>query len=727
MRALHALDPGEVGGHRLLARLGAGGMGVVYLARTTDGTLVALKVIRSEYAAEPTFRERFRREARLASGLTGRWLVAVTAADAEAHEPWLATAFVPGPSLAEAVDGHGPLPPHTVAQLGSRLAEALAEVHGAGLVHRDVKPGNVLLALDGPRLIDFGIAQEPGATALTEPGAVVGTPGYLAPEQVRSGGEALPASDLFALGCVLAYAATGRRPFGTGNPGAVLYRTVHESPDPTGLERLPPALRELLTRCLAKNPADRPRAAELAHALAACAPAAPRPDGWLPSAVLRLVADRSARALDPPPRQPNPGAPQEPTAGAARALSRRRVLAVGGSAAAVIAASGTAAAVLLTTRRSTPRSSAAGNPPTVHTVGLQAALTGGQREDGQAQARGAQLAVARHNARKDARFRLALTPYDDRGEAAPAKDVARRLLADRTVRGVIGPTTVTATRAAVPLYGEGAMPVVLVSVDGDALDGLTSAATRTLCVTAAPTGYRNLPVLAYLSRVRKVGRTAVVEDRAAGGTAADMARDLRETPPGGGTATVHPVAATTDDFRPAVAAALATHPEGVVYAGTSPTRAAACARALAAAGFTGPRVTFEPVMRAAFTQSAGESAEGWVFGAPYSRPQSSGTEAARAFTAAYRDRYGEPPARWAAEAYDAVGLIAACLDVLGGGADITAGQVAERMFKLTYAGVAKPVHFTQGLVHSLLPEDTSFLYRVEDGRFSFLGRYDQVK
>ena len=743
MRALYAQDPGELGGQRLLARLGAGGMGVVYLARTADGTLVALKVIRAEYAADRAFRERFRREARLARGFTCRWLVPVTAADAEAREPWLATAFVPGPSLAEAVDGHGPLPLAVVTKLGARLAEALTEVHGAGLVHRDVKPGNVLLALDGPRLIDFGIAQSPGLTALTEPGAIVGTPGYLAPEQARTGGEAAPASDMFALGCVLAYALTGQRPFGLGDPAAVLYRTVHEEPDVPGLDRLPLPLRTAITGCLAKDPAGRPTAAELARSLRDIDQMSTGPDqqaaphqqttpaegftsapsaDWLPSAVLRLVADRSARALDPPPRQSGPTALLEPTvAGEGRAPSRRRIFAIGGSAVAVLAASGTA--ILLTNRQDTTQGGAAQNLPT-HVIGFQAALTGDQKEVGLAQERGARLAVAAHNARKNTRFRLALTSYDDRGEAGRAKEGARKLLTERSLCAVIGPTTVAAARAAVPLYAKASTPVLLVSADYDAL-GLSSATERTLCVTTAPSRYRTLPVLAYLTWVRKVERTSVVQDQAAP-EMAETARGLRETPPSEGTATVHPVASGTDDFGPAVAAALATQPEAIVYAGTSPTRAAACARALATAGFTGPRVTFESVKRPAFLEAAGEAAEGWVFEAPYSEPQSSDSMAAHAFTSTYRDRYGAPPARWAAEAYDAVGLIAASLDAHGGGAGITPGQVAERLFKLSYDGVAKPIRFNQDITHGLRPENTSFLYQVKDGKFRFLGRYDQV-
>lgn len=897
MRALRAGDPDELGGHRLLARLGAGGMGVVYLARTGVGTLVALKVIRPEHAANPAFRARFRREVRLATGLTGRWVVPVTAADAEARAPWLATAFVPGPALVEAVDGYGPLPPYAVAALGARLAEALAEVHAAGLVHRDVKPGNVLLALDGPRLIDFGIAHDSGATALTAPDAVIGTPGYLAPEQIPAGGRAGPASDVFALGCVLAYAATGRRPYGSGNPAAVLYRTMHEAPDLAGLDMLPRGLRTAITDCLAREPGDRPTAAELTSALAAEAsaagtpavagppadtgpspdaagrpgaepppgggpvdprvPAPPPPDAathvlrdegaaaaetlpyapagstegggagrrtgagelaedrpaaapgggtgdppaggdgsaedrpgsdpraaagtgdprspgvraedgpddagpgdrapadrapgaptapapapvavphadprdWLPSPVLRLVAERSARALDPPPRQTArtdavPPAPEDATATAAAgrsAPSRRRFLAVGGSAAAVLAASGSGAAVLFATRGGSSGGGGASRNPTTHAIALHAALTGDHKAAGIAQERGARLAVARHNARDDARFRLSLAPYDDGGEAGRARDVARRVLRESSVRAVLGPTTVESLRVAAPLYGEESMPAVDVSVDIDAA-GVSANEVQSLVVTRLSGAYHHHPTLDYLTRVHGVVRTAVVEDRAAGDAIQGIVRSLRETPPGEGEIGFHPVAASAG-FGPAVAAALATRPEAVVYAGTSAERAAACARAVAEAGFEGPRTSYEPVMRPAFLRAAGEAAEGWVFSAPYTAAEQGKSKAARDFTAAYRERYDGPPPRWAAEAYDAVDLIAAALDALGGGPDIVAGQVAERIVEVSHTGVAKPIRFSQNLLHLLRPEEAAFLYEARGGEFRLLGRYDQV-
>ncbi|WP_405835760.1 bifunctional serine/threonine-protein kinase/ABC transporter substrate-binding protein [Streptomyces sp. NBC_01518] len=721
MRALRAEDPEELGGHRLLARLGAGGMGVVYLARTSDGSLVALKVIRAEYAADPAFRARFRREVRLATGLAGRWVVAVTAADTEAREPWLATAFVPGPSLAEAVDGLGPLPADAVVTLGAQLAEAVGELHAVGLVHRDVKPGNILLVPDGPRLIDFGIAKGAGTTALTAPDAVVGTPGYLSPEQTRSrGGEVGPASDLFSLGCVLAYAATGRRPFGTGEAPAVLYRTVHEPHDPTGLAQLPPFLRTVIDGCLTKDPAQRPTAAEVQSALTDNGPST-TPD-WLPPAVLRLVAERSARALDPPPRTEGP--PEAPNTPTAQGFSRRRILTIGGSAAAVLAASGTGAVVLLA--RGHPAASGSHHDLPTHTLALHADLTGTQKELGKAQMQGAQLAVAAHNARKNVNYRLALVPYDDGGDAAQARTTAHRVLARPSVIAVVGPSTTAGAHAAAPLYAAASMPVVLVSAADDAA-GLSTTTLRTLCVTRASASSRTLPVLYYLTRTRPSHRTAVIQDDAAGETAVDVSRNLVETPPCGGTTSVHQVAATTSDFGPVVSRALATHPQTVVYGGTSPLRAAACARALATARFTGAVTGFEPVMRAGFLTTAGRTAEGWVIEAPYTEAQSATTPAAKAFTVAYRARYGEPPGRWSAEAYDAVGLIARALDALGTATAIEPAQVAERLFHTAYDGVAKPIRFVQGTTHALDPENTGFLYQVRDGAFRFLGRYDQVR
>ena len=255
MEPLRTGDPSRIGRYRLLRRLGAGGMGVVFLARAPGGAIAAVKTVRSSYADESGFRARFRREVEAARQVSSPWVVPLLDADADAETPWLATSYVPGPSLAETVDAFGPLSLASVRVLGLRLAEALEAVHGAGLVHRDVKPGNVLLAPDGPRLIDFGIARAPEATALTSSGVIVGSPGFLSPEQARArGGEIGPPSDVFSLACVLAFAATGVRPFGDGGAAGVLLRTIYEEPDPAAL---PDGLAPLL-RCLPAQGSGRP-------------------------------------------------------------------------------------------------------------------------------------------------------------------------------------------------------------------------------------------------------------------------------------------------------------------------------------------------------------------------------------------------------------------------------------------------------------------------------------
>ncbi|MFJ3728790.1 serine/threonine-protein kinase [Streptomyces sp. NPDC090045] len=286
-------DPRTVGGYRLEGRLGAGGMGVVYRAQSLSGRQVAVKVIRPELAGDPAFRQRFRREVTAARQVSGAFTAPVVDADAEAEAPWLATLFVTGPSLAERVHEQGPLPAVEVWLLAAGLVEALRDIHRVRLVHRDLKPGNVLLAQDGPRVIDFGIARAvdgSDATALTGTGVVVGTPPFMAPEQFRRG-EVGPAADVFALGSVLVHAATGHGPFDGDHAHAVGFRVVYEDPDLTGLA---PELVPLVESCLAKDPADRPTVPDLltllearqsaaggadAPAPAPAAPTAPAPPG----------------------------------------------------------------------------------------------------------------------------------------------------------------------------------------------------------------------------------------------------------------------------------------------------------------------------------------------------------------------------------------------------------------------------------------------------------------
>ncbi|MER7704371.1 protein kinase [Kitasatospora sp. NPDC097605] len=260
MMRLRREDPRIVGPYRLHRRLGAGGMGVVYLGSDRRGQRVALKLIRSELAEDVEFRTRFAREIAAASRIRGGCTARVMGSDIEADRPWLATAYVPGPSLYKRVGDEGALGWPEVARIGAALADGLVKVHEAGVVHRDLKPSNILLSPRGPRIIDFGIAWSRGASTLTHVGTAVGSPGFLAPEQVR-GAAVTPATDVFAFGATLAYALTGDTPFGSGASSEVmLYRVVHEEPD---LSAVPPQLAPLIRACLAKEPAERPGAAAL--------------------------------------------------------------------------------------------------------------------------------------------------------------------------------------------------------------------------------------------------------------------------------------------------------------------------------------------------------------------------------------------------------------------------------------------------------------------------------
>lgn len=300
MQPLEAGEPLSIGAYRLLGRLGAGGMGRVYLGRSAGGRTVAVKVVHPHFALDEQFRARFRLEVDAARRIGGQWTAPVLDADPDAPVPWVAHGYVAGPPLSEAVTEHGPLPEQAVRTLGAGLAEALAAVHGQGLIHRDVKPSNVLLALDGPRLIDFGIARAIDATAsLTSTGVSVGSPGYMAPEQIR-GLDVSGSADVFSLGAVLAYAATGSAPFLGDSSAVLLYKVVHEEPE---LGELEGGLRDVIASCLAKDPAGRPTPAELARQLVPGGAAAAVAAGWLPGPLVREVSRSAVALLDLEPQE----------------------------------------------------------------------------------------------------------------------------------------------------------------------------------------------------------------------------------------------------------------------------------------------------------------------------------------------------------------------------------------------------------------------------------------
>ncbi|MCZ7462265.1 bifunctional serine/threonine-protein kinase/ABC transporter substrate-binding protein [Streptomyces sp. WMMC940] len=654
-------DPPRIGGYRLLRRLGAGGMGVVYAGRSAGGDLAAVKVIQPQWADEPGFRARFRREVEAARRVSDPWVVPLLDADVEARAPWLATGYVPGPSLAEAVAACGPMPPRAVRLLGKALARALCAVHAAGLVHRDVKPGNVLLALDGPRLIDFGIARFASPTAVTgaagertddgEPtgtGVVVGTPGFLAPEQARAAETGRP-GDVFSLGCVLAYCVTGRLPFGTGAVEAQLYRTVHDAPDLEGI--VDGELAALLERCLAKDPAARPTAAEVDASLAEDAP-----DGathWLPDPVVRLVAGHSAEALALLDAE---ATVVDPSRGQRAAPARRRVLAWAAGATVLAAGGGAALWATIGPDDTGAGNAAAGRPRRV--LGLQADLTGPGKDEGKAQERGALLAVKEFNARGERPFTAVLEVADDRGEEARAVTVARRLTGRLDILAVLGPTSDRTALAVQGVYDEAGLPLLSVSTGLAVSYNLTQPQYH---FRVAPTSRATVIGEGKVLKERGVRRLGMLWDRS-GTTGASETALLGQRVFAENGLDVHPriVPRGTTSFGDVVAEILARGVDSFFFAG-APAGAVAVVRELSERGFDGLRLLGHAAVDAAFLREAGAAAEGWLTVTPYLAPTAGPL---KDFTAAHQDLHGRTPDVWAAEAYDATRMVLARLTTL---------------------------------------------------------------
>ncbi|MDI3405649.1 bifunctional serine/threonine-protein kinase/ABC transporter substrate-binding protein [Streptomyces cavernicola] len=721
-------DPSAIGGHRLLGRLGAGGMGVVYLGRSAAGALAAVKVVLPELADEPDFRARFRREVEAARRVVSPWAAPVTGAGPDEPTPWLATEFVPGPSLGEEVRRSGPLPTHSVRALGRMLAAALRAVHAAGLVHRDVKPANVLLAVDGPRLIDFGIARSAGRTALTATGLVAGTPGFLSPEQAEARtGQLGPPSDVFSLGCLLAYASTGRAPFGEGAAEAMLYRTVHDEPDLAGIggtggaDPDADALRALLTECLAKDPAARPAPEQIESRLAG----ADEPGGgWLPDHVVRDIADRSARMLalpgieatlaDRPTDPTDPANPTDPTAPTSTAVpaagvaSRRRFLLLG-SGGALLAAGGGAA--LWAWSRGDD------SPPDADrwALGVHADLSGPGKSDGRAHEQGVRLAVEQYNARRDKPFPLDLRTADDGGSERRARSAAQRLVQDRGVLAVVGPTSDACVDGAVGTYEEALLPMLLVKPGAFRLVGRRYRAPLHCRPLVYALGFG---LAIQLTRQEKVSYPGLLQDRTTDPVAWEITQGVADAMRKEKTR-FHPrvVPAGLDDLGPQVGEMLRAKVDSFVYAGHAE-GAVSVARKLADAGFDGPRLGTEELADAAFLDGAGEAAEGWLLGTSYVDPERL-PEAAE-FVRAFRRRFDASPGRYAVEAYDAANLaIDRLVRAARDGRPPERARLAELLRAAEFRGVTKPLSFNRD--NGRYEGELCYRHRVENSKLRFLG------
>jgi serine/threonine protein kinase len=359
-------DPPWIGRYRLTARLGAGGMGVVYLGQADDGQQVAVKVLRPEYAGDAEFRTRFQREVAAMARVRNRYTVQVLDADPDSATPFLATDFADGPSLSEHVNAQGPLHPEAVVRLAAALAEAIAAIHAAGVTHRDLKPSNVLLTSAGPKVIDFGIAQVADTVSITKTGMAVGSPGYMAPEQVT--GHAGQEADIFTWALIVAFAASGQPPYGVGETIGILHRILNENPN---ISAVPPQLMPLVQAALAKDPGYRPRAVDLLRELSPEAAAGMAPPtavdrGMAPRTTVDGQARRSVRDDDFEGNtgrtraiSPDPEWTRGMSAGPRRSQRRWRGLVIAAAAVAVLAGTG---AALLSNGGSQPQNGPAGGP-----------------------------------------------------------------------------------------------------------------------------------------------------------------------------------------------------------------------------------------------------------------------------------------------------------------------------------------------------------------------------
>ncbi|MDB1089763.1 ABC transporter substrate-binding protein [Streptomyces sp. ACA25] len=694
-------EPGRVAGYRVLRRLGEDVPAVRYLAGSPGGAQVVMTVIREAYAGQPAFRAAFTRDMATVRGLYHRLVVPVLAADCSDSGTWLATPYLPVPTLAEALEEHGRLPRRSVQLLGALLAEALEAVHATGLVHGNLTPGQVLLTPDGPRLAGLGTAP---ALAAVAPCRETGSPGFLAPEQEAGGSAgAGPAGDIFSLGCVLALAASGRPPFGGGSVEQVLHRTEHA---PADLADVPRILLEVVEACLSRDVDTRPTATDLWRELG---PVEEPGSGWLPEPVSRMVAERRA-AGDHPPAVGRARHARSPAA-APPAPSRRRILGITGAAGMLAVGGGVTAWAL-----SRPGAdSVPAGPGQRYFLGLHADLTGPLARYGRAQERGATLAVAEFAHAGDLPYEVVLRVLDDGGDPARAAGIAEELAADSSVLAVIGPTSDEAARAAAGVYEAHALPWLPLS-PGEFLAEADPAEHRSLLPARPPAGQQGQAICRHLEEELQAGRIGLVDDRTAGTYSWEVTRALTATLDRGRTQLVPRVVPHgTEDFGPVVRHFLDEEVDAVVYGGGLP-GAAGLAGSLHEAGFTGPRCAADAALRPEFLERAGVAADGWLFTAPFTDPVHE--VRAAGFGSVFRSRFGEAAEPYAVEAYDAARLLARTVRKMHGVGVPSRPEAARRLRGVRYRGVAGELVLAGDAGDA---RDGLYLYRVEQGVFRYRG------
>ncbi|MCW2902929.1 MAG: hypothetical protein JWO67_5194 [Streptosporangiaceae bacterium] len=702
-------DPERLGDYELIGRLGEGGQGIVYLGRGKDGHDVAVKLLLAQLTGDAAARSRFVRELAVAERVAGFCTAQVLDADVAGDRPYIVSEYVPGPSLKDRVLTEGPRRGSSLIRLAIGTATALAAIHQAGIVHRDFKPLNVLMGPDGPRVIDFGVARALDSTGVTMTSQVVGTPAYMAPEQL-AGGIVSAAADMFAWASTMMFAATGDSPFGSDSIPAVMHRIMHLDPD---VSILPEPLKELVSGCLRKDPAQRPTAhAVLLRLLGGMdAPAGPATDSRIEPALTHgataAVSDITPPGWLPPPPSPDvvrQGITMPPLPPGKQRHGRRRLLALGASASAVVLAVAVVAGYAVFANDD----NAASAMPKSVKIGFAGALTGEYAALVQPMLNGAKLAVKEYNAAAP-RVSAELVVVDTQGKPEQTPEAARRLVADGVV-AVIGPPFSAESERAGPILEQAKIPSIATSATGRALSakGLRYwhrlvPSDQTIATSSAE----------FLIRAAKPSRVFVLDDelKYSQDLAADVVKVLkaRKVPFTHGriSSRAGDLSGMVDQIRASKA--------GVVFYGGAYQPAARLVKRAHASGVKARFSLSDSALAANFISTAGSgNAEGTLFTCSCFDASQGTTQAAKDFRDRYRKEFSSTPGYYTAEGYDAA---VAFLTGLKAG-KVTGAAINQNLATVDLGGASRKIKFGPAGDPA---EGAVYAYRVRDSRIELLG------
>ncbi|GAA2093791.1 bifunctional serine/threonine-protein kinase/ABC transporter substrate-binding protein [Actinomadura alba] len=698
-------DPARLGDYELIGRLGEGGQGVVFLGRGPDGQEVAVKLLLAQLTGDAGARSRFVRELAVAERVAGFCTAQVLDADVAGDQPYIVSEYVPGASLKDVVQRDGPRTGSALVRLAIGTATALAAIHQAGIVHRDFKPPNVLMGPDGPRVIDFGVARALDTSAVTMTSQVVGTPAYMAPEQL-AGGPVAAATDMFAWASTMVFAATGDAPFGSDTIPAVMHRIINLNPD---LSVLPEPLRELVAACLNKDPARRPTAhAVLLRLLGGVDQPSPAAASGIEPALSR-GANVATTTTDPrmgPPPVPPPYRPQSGTtvptrpggdlpAGLPRpprpsSSSRRSVLLkVGAPVAAVVTIVAAVAGYAVLRDDESPAAAGAAQVR----IGFAGALTGEYADTVRPMLNGAQLAVNEYN-QTGPKVTAVLVTADTGGTAERTPEAARKLVADGVV-GVVGPPFSGEAEVAAPVFEQSKVPSISTAATGRALSTKGLSFWHRLVPSEEQVARS---AAEFVHRTAKPKRVFVADDeqRYTQDIADDVAGSLRER----GVRVTQGRLPERDTDLSALVGRIRASDADVVFYGGGYAPAARLVKQARAAGVKARFALSDAALAADFVSAAGRgNAEGTVFACSCFDASQSTEQATQSFRDRYRARFGSLPGYFTAEGYDAATAFLQAVKAGGAGGQGTAGEgtgaaINRYLGTVRFAGVSRPVGFT---------------------------------